>query len=378
VAESSDGQEKTEEASSRKIQQARQKGQVPRSRELGSVLAMLLAGASFFFMGNMLVNGFSNMMIKSFAFDLRDFQDPGAMAMRFMEAVFQGLILILPFLLLMLVIGVASNLVVGGWNYATEAMAFKLEKLDPIKGMTRVFSVKGLVELLKGIAKFLFVAAVAVFWLDYHTDTLLALGREALPVALKDLSTLLLWSFIVLSASLIVVGVLDVPYQIWDHKKQLKMTKQEVKEEYKQTEGSPEIKGRQRQIAAQMARRRMMEEVPNADVVITNPTHYAVALKYDQNSMAAPLLVAKGGDLIASQIRNLASEHRVPVIQAPPLARALFYSTELNQPIPAGLYLAVAQILAYIYHLREGTLHTTQMKGDFDNLPIPDELRRDS
>jgi flagellar biosynthetic protein FlhB len=188
---------------------------------------------------------------------------------------------------------------------------------------------------------------------------------------------LLTWSFLVLSSILILVVVVDVPFQIWDHQRQLKMTKQEVKEEHKQTEGSPEVKGRQRQVQMEMAQRRMMEEVPKADVVVTNPTHYAVALRYDAEQMGAPVVIAKGTEIIAAKIRSLATENDVPVVAAPPLARALYFSTELGEAIPEGLYRAVAQVLAYVYQLKQGPIYNREGQAPMMDLPIPDDLQHD-
>jgi len=266
----------------------------------------------------------------------------------------------------------------GGFSFSTDAIAFKWEKLDPIKGLGRIFAWRGLVELLKALGKFVLVAAVTVTFLWLNTDNIIYLSELNIEAALVETADLLFWGFLFVSSALILITAIDVPFQLWDHKRQLMMTLQEVKDEYKETDGRPEVKQQIRKMQMEMADRRMMQEVPKADVVVTNPTHYAVALKYDQETMAAPRVIAKGADLIAAEIKKVAREHGVPIAAAPPLTRALFYSTELNDEIPAGLYMAVAQVLAYVFQLDK----TRKAKNDEDielpdNLPIPDDLKRD-
>jgi len=208
-------------------------------------------------------------------------------------------------------------------------------------------------------------------------DDLLRLGTEPVLTALPEVGSLLGWSFVMLSCAMILIAAIDVPFQLWDHTKQLKMTRQEIKDEYKETDGNPELKRSIREKQQALADARMMEEVPKADVIVTNPTHFAVALKYDQDRSVAPIVVAKGKDLVALKIRAIAVEHDVPILSAPPLSRALFYSTELNDEIPAGLYLAVAQVLAYIYKLRDVPASANDDVPNMGDLPIPDDLRRD-
>ncbi|MDH3353806.1 MAG: flagellar type III secretion system protein FlhB [Chromatiales bacterium] len=291
--------------------------------------------------------------------------------------ILETILVLAPFFAVMIILALISGTIMSGWNFSAKAFAFKANKLDPIKGMGRVFGWKGLVEMLKSFAKFLLVAIVATILLKSQANELIGLGGEALPQALSHMSSILRWDFLIVSAALLLVVAVDIPFQLWEHQRQLKMTKQEIKEEGKQTEGSPEVKGRQRRIQMEMAQQRMMEAVPEADVVITNPTHYAIALKYDSGKMAAPQLVAKGSDLVATQIRVLAKEHDIPIVSAPPLARAIFYSTKLEQAIPEGLYRAVAQILAYIFQLKQSEGYAQPSPSTFNDLPIPDELRRD-
>jgi flagellar biosynthetic protein FlhB len=371
----SDGQERTEQATPKREQEAREKGQVPRSRELSTVAALLVAAGAMIAMGDSLTRALAAQMQKGLSLSREQVFDVTGMPAHFLAAVVEALWTFMPFFVLMMVVAIAASAVLGGWAFT--AISFKWEKLDPITGMGRVFAWRGLVEMFKGMAKFLLVALAALLLLKAMGAQFLGLGRESLPQGLAHAGDLLAWAFLLLSATLLVVAFIDVPFQLWDHQRQLRMTKQEVRDEYKQTEGSPEVKGRIRRMQMEIAQRRMMAEVPKADVVVTNPTHYAVALRYDQTRGEAPVVVAKGTDLIALKIRNVAQENDVPVLEAAPLARALYHSTELEQPIPVGLYRAVAMVLAYVYHLRQGPMYNREGVVTMPDLPIPDDLRRD-
>ncbi|WP_127477505.1 flagellar biosynthesis protein FlhB [Sulfurivermis fontis] len=371
----SDGQERTEQATPKRQQEAREKGQVPRSRELATVAALLAAAGAMIGMGDSLTRDLAMQMQRGLTLTREQVFDTAAMPALFLDAVFEALWTFMPFFVLMLVVAIAASAVLGGWAFT--AITFNWEKLDPIKGMGRVFAWRGLVEMLKGMAKFLLVALAALLLLRVMGEQFLGLGRESLSQGLAHAGSLLSWAFLLLSATLLIVAFIDVPFQLWDHQRQLRMTKQEVRDEFKQTEGSPEVKGRIRRMQMEIAQRRMMAEVPKADVVVTNPTHYAVALRYDQARGDAPVVVAKGSDLIALKIRNVAQENDVPVLEAPPLARALYHSTDLEQPIPVGLYRAVAMVLAYVYHLRQGPVYSREGVVTMPDLPIPDDLRRD-
>lgn len=371
----SDGQERTEQATPKREQEAREKGQVPRSRELSTVAALLAAATALIAMGDSLTRALAAQMQRGLSLSREQIFDTVALPARFLDAVVEALWTFMPFFVLMLVVAIAASAVLGGWAFTV--ISFKWEKLDPVKGMGRVFAWRGLVEMLKGMAKFLLVALAALLLLKVLGAQFLGLGRESLPQGLAHAGNLLSWAFLLLSATLLIVAFIDVPFQLWDHQRQLRMTKQEVRDEHKQTEGSPEVKGRIRRMQMEIAQRRMMAEVPKADVVVTNPSHYAVALRYDQARGDAPVVVAKGTDLIALKIRTVAQEHDVPVLEAPPLARALYHSTELEQPIPVGLYRAVAMVLAYVYHLRQGPMYNREGAVTMPDLPIPDDLRRD-
>jgi flagellar biosynthetic protein FlhB len=353
--ENEDGQEKTEEATPKRLDEARQKGQVPRSRELTTMAMLFMAALSMTVMGKHMVEQIGQIMRNGLTIDRAHAFDHAAVFDHFGMALSEAMLLLTPFLLVMLVTAFAAPVALGGWSFSAESLAFKSEKLNPLKGIKRIFAVRGVVEMLKSLAKFILIGSVGAGLLWHYLPELMGLGRENVDAGLAHAGSILSKSFIVLSASLLLIAAIDVPFQLWDHAKNLKMTRQEIKDEHKNTEGKPEVKGRIRQMQREIAQRRMMEEIPKADVVITNPTHYAVALRYDAARMSAPVVVAKGVELIASQIRTVAVANKVPLYEAPPLARALYYSTEIDQEVPAGLYLVVAQILAYVFQLRAST-----------------------
>ena len=248
--------------------------------------------------------------------------------------------------------------------------------MNPLAGLKRMFSLKALVELLKALAKFLVVLGTSLLVLHLRTDDFLSIGQEPLEQAIVHCAWALASALLILSSSLILIALVDVPFQLWDNKQKLMMTKQEVRDEFKDSEGKPEVKGKIRQLQREMAERRMMEKVPQADVVITNPTHFAVALKYDPLNGGAPIMLAKGADFIAQKIREVANENNIVVLESPPLARAVYYSTELDQEIPSGLYLAVAQVLAYVFQLRQYRAGQGKRPGPMPEPPIPDDLKK--
>jgi len=370
-------QEKTEQPTAKRRAEAREKGQVPRSRELSTMAVLLSAGGAMIIFGNSILNGIMGMMQGTFQLQREDLVNPGTLPKMLISAIYQAMLALAPLLLLILLVALISPLVLSGWSFSTKALAFKWEKLNPVKGLGKVFSVRGLMELLKALAKFLLVLMIAMLLLWGDVDDILLLGTKSVMPALADSGHLLLWSFLALSSAMILIAAIDVPFQLWDYTKQLRMTRQEIKDEFKETDGNPEMKRRVREVQQEMAQRRMMEEVPRADVVVTNPTHYAVALSYDQSGSAAPVVVAKGKGLIAAHIRNIATQHQIPVVTAPPLTRALFHTTELQREIPAGLFMAVAQVLAYTYQLRRRGAGAATSDINIGELPIPDDMRYD-
>ena len=372
------GQEKTEQPTGKRLEDARQKGQVPRSKELTTVMVLVASAIALFFMGSSLIADMAAVMNESLTLTQKQIFDPMAMVHHFMHMIEIISFDLGMFLAVTVFAALAAPALIGGWNFSTQAMAFKPEKMDPIKGLKRIFGPQGLAELAKALGKFILIGAISTAILWGIRDQLLTLGSQEVNVAMTDLGYLTLWVFLAITASLILIALIDVPFQLWNHNRQLRMTKQEVKDEMKQTDGNPEVKGRIRRMQIQMSQQRMMQDIPSADVVIANPTHYAVALRYDQSRPGAPIVVAKGADLISQQIRLVAQNNEVPILAAPPLTRAVYYSTEIGEEIPSGLYIAVAQVLAFVFQLRRYRKQGGKKPHlNPEDLPIPEEFRRD-
>jgi len=293
-------------------------------------------------------------------------KQPELIPAHLMGVMMSALTLIAPFLALTVVAALAGPAVMGGLLFSPEAVSFKLDKLDPVKGLGRVFSTKGLIELVKALLKFFLVLGVAVLVYKFFEREVMALITLDVIEGIVRSGSIIMLALVLLSATLVLIAAIDVPYQLWSHNKQMRMTKQEVKDESKETDGRPEVKARIRQLQRDASQRRMLQDVPDADVVITNPTHYSVALKYDQHGTGAPRVVAKGQDLIALKIRSIAIEHDVPIYEEPPLARALCGTTDIGDEIPGPLFLAVARVLAYVFHLRQS--------APTDYIPRPDPV----
>jgi len=353
MAESESGQERGEEPTAKKLEDARKKGQIARSRDFNTMVIIALAATALLMMGKVMVADIGEIMSVYFQPSRQDIFDPIGVVRWFYAAMLDGVWLIVPFLALMLIAAIFAPLSIGGWAFSVETITPKLSKLNPIKGLKKVFSAKGLMELVKALAKFFLVAAVSLVVIWVNMDEYLSLGSMPLKPALVKAGELLTWAFLLVTIALMIISAIDVPFQIWDHKKQMKMTLQEVKDEMKDTDGKPEVKAKIRQTQREMAEARMMDAVPDADVVITNPTHFAVALKYDPQNMRAPLVLAKGADFVAANIRRVASANEILLLESPPLARALYHTTDIGKEIPHGLYVAVAQVLAYVFQLRE-------------------------
>jgi flagellar biosynthetic protein FlhB len=371
------GMERTERATPKRQQEAREKGQVPRSRDLNTVLLMLASSGGLIAFGSTMTDGLARQMTAAFTRTRDSLFDPLTLQPFMGQVLVEVLLALAPFLLLLFVVALLAPMALGGWSFSPKALALNFGKLDPVTGLGRIFSLRAPVEALKSFAKFLVVAVVCGILLRQRAGELFVLGSEPLEAGLLHAAHIIAWSFVGMSAVLILIAAVDVPFQLWDHTNKLKMTKQEVKDENKQTEGSPELKGRIRTVQRRMAQQRMMHDVPGADVVVTNPTHYAVALRYDQADMGAPKVVASGADLIAAEIRKVAVANDVTLVEAPPLARALYYNAEIGQEIPAGLYVAVAQLLAYVYQLRAVSSSARKPPVLPQEFPIPPDLRRD-
>lgn len=370
MAEHQDSTERTEQPTQRRKQESRKKGQVPRSRELNTMMSLLFAAVAMLMLGTSIASGFATQLKAALTFGRQAAFDKAFVVDSFAQLGLHTLLLFTPFFAVLVVGAFVGPISMGGWSFSTEALAFKLEKIDPIKGLKRLFSAKGLMELVKALFKFSIVIGVTVLLFNQFIGTLLDLGDSSLVVAVQQATKLLLWSFLAFAASLVLIVAFDVPFELWNFNKQLRMTRQEVKDELKESEGRPEIKSRVKSLQREVSRRRMMEAVPEADVVITNPTHYAVALKYDDSPGKAPVVLAKGKDLLALRIRSLASDHDVMIFSAPPLARALYGATEIGDEIPHDLYLAVARVLAYVYQLRTATSYDRVEPPE--DLPIPE------
>jgi flagellar biosynthesis protein FlhB len=370
VAENENGQEKSEEPSEKRLRESREKGQVPRSRELGSLALTAGSAIVFLVMGGHMLSRLAEMFRRAFTLTRAEIMDPATMFHRLALSFSEGFLAMLPFFIAAILLAISSTLLVGGWNFSTQALAPQFNRLNPLPGFKRMFSMKSLVELLKTLAKFFLIAAIGIGLFKAMEQDFVGLGLMGLHAGLARAGTLLSWSFLGLSLGLLVVALIDVPFQLYEYKKGLRMTRQEMIDEYKEVEGKPEIKQKVRQLQRQMSQRRMMEAVPTADVIITNPTHFSVALKYQPNSDAAPIVVAKGADEVAMAIRKIANANRIPLFESPQLARSLFAHVEVGDPIPSGLYVAVAQILAYVFQLKGGST-----PPDRPDPSVPDEFR---
>jgi flagellar biosynthetic protein FlhB len=373
MAEADSGQDRTEEATPRRRQQAQEKGQVPRSRELTTTVLLLGGTAGLMMLSGYMIEGLSALFREGLALDRQMIFLTDAGLVQLGRLTGAAALVLAPLCALLFLLAAAMPVALGGWSFSAESLAPKLSKLDPIKGLGRLFGPRGLMELLKALAKFLLVGSVGALVLWWELDQLLALSGLPLEQALAQTAWLAGYTLLGVSAATALVAAVDVPFQLWQHNKQLRMTRQEVRDEFKETEGRPEVKARIRQLQAEMAQRRMMEAVPEADVVVTNPSHYAVALKYE-SQRGAPRVLAKGKDLVARAIRDRADAAGVPRIELPPLARALYAHTRVNEEIPPPLYLAVAQVLAYVYRLRSARNLGTAWPTAPGSVPVPDDL----
>jgi flagellar biosynthetic protein FlhB len=381
VADDSD-LEKTETATPRRLEKAREEGQIVRSRELVS-FALLSAG----FFGTWAMSGrigdhLGAMMRGGLMFDHANVFETRRMLIGAADAGREGLYALLPILAMTGAAALLAPLALGGWHVSTASLQPKFSRLDPIAGLGRMFSINGPIQLGMSFAKTLVVGTIGGLSIWTRHDEVLALATQPITVALANAAHLIAVCCGMTVAGMFLVAALDVPYQIWNYHKKLRMTKEEVKREHRENEGDPKLKGRIRSQQRAMSRRRMMSNVPKADVVVTNPTHFAVALRYSDGEMRAPKVVAKGVNLVAARIREIAVENNVPLLEAPPLARALYHNVDLDREIPGQLYGAVAEVLAWVYQLRrfesEGGVAPVaptefDVPADLDKGPVPDE-----
>ena len=345
-------QERTEEATPRKQEKAREEGQVPRSKELATAAVLISSAIGMLWFGKGLALALMKIFTELLQMERADIYDMHAYFST-LSGLLQGILpSMLAFMSLVFIAAIAGSIALGGMTMSAKAASPKWSKLSPAQGLKRMFGPQAGVELLKAIAKFSVVAIVAYVLLKTLFPDILRISEQSSPQDIISAVTMFLWMFIGLCCSMLLIVIIDVPFQIYNHSKQLRMTLQEVKDEYKDSEGSPELKPKIRQTQMAMAQQRMMGEVPKADVVVTNPTHFAVALRYDTQSAKAPIVIAKGADLVAEKIREIAREHHIPIMRQPTLARAVFYTTELDREIPGALFAAVAQVLAYVFQLK--------------------------
>ncbi len=351
VAEDSD-LEKTEPASPRRIEQAREEGDVPRSRELATCTVLLAAGGGLWFFGGEVVRRLNRTLESGLGFERAQAFDPNLLLRQIGANATDVLLAFAPISILLMIVALASPLLIGGWLFSAKALQPNFGKLNPLQGLGNMISVNAAVELGKAIAKTILVGAVSWLVIRHQLDAMLGLGVQSAKDGVAHLAHLLITGFIAIVGALVLIALIDAPFQMWRYASKLKMTRQEVRQEAKESDGDPQIKAKIRAQQREMARRRMMAEVPSADVVVTNPTHYAVALKYADGAMRAPKVVAKGADEVAAKIREIATANNVPMLEAPALARALHRHTELGDEIPEALYTAVAEVLAYVFQLR--------------------------
>lgn len=353
MAEDSD-LEKTEAPSSRRLEQARAEGQVPQSRELTAFLVMAAGAGGLWGLSGWFMRHGETMMRTGLTLDRKEAFDPGAIGLNLLTLGSEALLTLAPFFLLTVIGALAAPVLLnGGWIFSPKALVLKFDRLDPLQGVKRMFSWQSIAEMVKGVLKALLLGGI-VWWVVAHErDNLFALLAQPVETALPSFGRMILYAFIGFVAGLAVIALIDVPFQLWRYYAGLRMTKEELRQEMKELEGDPQLKARIRSQQREIARRRMMSEVPKADVVVTNPTHFAVALKYDKERMGAPQVVAKGMNLVAQKIREIAADNDVPVLELPPLARALHRHVEIGEAIPTALYTAVAEVMAYVYQLEQ-------------------------
>ena len=374
MADADSDLEKTESPSQRRLDKAREEGQVARSRELSTFAVLMAGGAGIWLMGSSLAQNLISLIRNALTLDTGLAFHSELLLPRLHELSMSTLLAFLPLLGLMLLVAVLSPLLLNGWLFSLSPLQPNFAKLNPLNGIARMFSTNSLMELVKAVAKALVVGGFGALVIWHNKTAVLMLVSEPLVLAIPHLGSLVWGSFAAIMGGMLLIVAVDVPFQLWEHNKKLKMTKEEVRQEAKESEGDPQVKARIRSMQREMARRRMMAEIPKADVVVTNPTHYSVALKYSENRMRAPVVVAKGSHLMAAKIKEIAREHNVPILEAPPLARALHKHCDLGQSIPEALYTAVAEVLAYVYQLRRYQQVGGAYPQEPRELPVPREL----
>ncbi|EMD1178621.1 flagellar biosynthesis protein FlhB [Vibrio harveyi] len=369
-------QDKTEKPSQTKIRKAREDGNLPRSKELTTALLLTSSSLLIGALSERLYTSINIIFEKSFHLSHDEIFSPNAMIEIFVFSIDIAFKTIIPLFIALMLVSIFSNLALGGWNFSSKSLSPKISKLNPISGIKKIVSIKSFIELIKSILKIIIIFSALYYFLNGYLYEIIHIEKLNASIAFTKASSLIISCFMIYGAALILIALLDVPYSKWDYEKQLKMTKQEVKEENKNIEGKPEVKGRIRQLQRQLSQRKLSTSIPQADVIITNPTHYAVAIKYDITQARAPFVVAKGVDLMAMQIKTIAKKHNKPILELPPLTRAIYYTTNENQEIPSQLYVATAHVLTYIFQLEQYRKGKNSHPPKIPNINIPKELIR--
>lgn len=363
-----EGSEKTERATPKRLEEARKKGQVPRSADLSAAIVSLIGAGFLYLFGAGAANEMLSVMRDGLSVTSVDLMQSDVLLRHTADQFVHGFLAVVPLMGALVLAAVAAPALIGGWNFSSEALAFKGERINPLAGIGRMFSVRSLVELIKAIGKFVFVGGIGCIVVWLQSEALMGLARQPIEVAILEATKITAYASLLMAASLSLIALIDAPFQLWRFGEDMKMSRDDVRQEMKESDGSPENKSRIRSVQSALSRGRMMQDVPKANVVITNPTHYAVALRYDEKKNGAPVVIAKGADEVAAKIRELAAANGVPLVSAPPLARALFRYVDLGREIPAALYVAVAQILTYVWQLRQATRYGTTVP----TLPVID------
>lgn len=377
MAADDSSQEKSEQPTPKRMEKAREDGQVPRSRELTTSAILLIGSIGLFAWAPRMSEQLMNILRYNFTFERDVAFDTELMFVQLGSSFAEGIGMLLPLFAVVAVASIIGPIALGGWLFNFKSLAPKGNRMDPIAGLKRMFGIKGLVELVKALAKVLVILGVAIILLRSMEQDMLELSNQAVLPAVTDAMALTGWAAIILSAVTILIVLVDVPFQIWDNSRKLKMSMQDIKDEMKDSEGKPEVKGRIRQLQREMANNRQLAEVPHADVVITNPTHFAIAVKYDPETMETPIVIAKGVDFFALKIREVAKANKVQIMESPVLARAIYHTTEVDQEIPAGLYLAVAQVLAYVFQLRNYRKGQAERPDFPGTIEVPKDMQFD-
>ena len=374
MAEGSDSEDKTEAPTPQRLEKAREEGQIPRSRELTSLLVLLVGVCVLWFGGESLARRLAALLASGLRFDHSIVSDPNLILGQIILLIKQAMLALTPLIVGVVVVALLGPMMLGGLLFSTKSLAFKFDKLNPLPGIKRMFSAQTAAELLKAILKSVLVGCVAGAFVWLHWPEMMRLMAQSPMTAMGNALNMVGLCALLVALGAIPMVAFDVFFQLFSHLKKLRMSRQDIRDEFKQSEGDPHVKGRIRQMQRAAARRRMMADVPKADVIVTNPTHYAVALQYVEDRMSAPKVVAKGAGLVALRIRGLGEAHRIPLLEAPPLARALYRHAEIDQQIPGTLYAAVAEVLAWVWQLRRWRLAGGAPPKKPEHLPVPAAL----